>query len=369
MPIDVPVLADAPLALPNRSSGKVRESYDLPDGRRVLVATDRLSAFDIILASIPYKGQVLTQTARFWFERTADLCPNWALDYPDPNVVIGQRLEILPVEFVVRGYLAGTTGTSILTQYRAGRREMYGMRFPEGMRDNEKLPAPIITPTSKAASGHDEPLSAAEIVGRGLMASAQWEEVSSYAVALFARGQAMMAPRGLILADTKYEFGLAPDGTVVLADEIHTPDSSRYWRASSYDERFAAGLAPESFDKDFVRAWVAARCDPYRDPIPDIPESLIVQTSERYIEAYETITGDAFVRPQGNPLERIKTNLASFLAAPSPAGGRGFFQPGLYPSRSPWSTTSSPSRSSSSLTRNPTRALVIIKMISVTTPL
>ncbi len=313
MPIDLPVLADIDLPLPNHVSGKVRENYDLPGGRRVLVATDRLSAFDIILAAIPYKGQVLTQTARFWFERTADVCLNWALAYPDPNVVVGQRLEILPVEFVVRGYLAGTTGTSILTQYRTGRRAMYGMRFPDAMRDNEALPAPILTPTSKAASGHDEPLSAAEIVERGLMTPAQWDEVSAYALALFARGQAMMAPRGLILVDTKYEFGLAPDGRVVLADEIHTPDSSRYWRASSYAERFAAGLAPESFDKDFVRAWVAARCDPYRDPIPPIPDALIVQTSERYIEAYETITGAAFERPAGDPAARIRANLATLI--------------------------------------------------------
>ena len=312
--LDPPVLETAELALPNHSSGKVRESYDLPDGRRVLVATDRLSAFDRILVSIPHKGQVLTQTARFWFGHTGDLCPNWALDYPDPNVVVGRRLEILPVEFVVRGYLAGTTSTSLLTQYRSGRREMYGMRFPDGLRDNERLPTPIITPTSKAAQGaHDEPLSAAEIAERGLMSRARWDEVSAYALALFARGQAMTQERGLILVDTKYEFGLAPDGSVMLADEIHTPDSSRFWRADSYPERFARGIAPESFDKDFVRAWVAARCDPYRDPIPTIPRDLVLQTSRRYIEAFETITGEAFVAADRPPLERIRANLARFM--------------------------------------------------------
>ena len=308
-----PVLADPWLDLPGHASGKVREIYHLPDGRIVLVATDRLSAFDRILAAIPYKGQVLTQTARFWFERTADLCPNWPLDYPDPNVVVGQRLDILPVEFVVRGYLAGTTSTSILTQYRNGQREMYGMRFPDGMRANERLPAPIITPTSKAeAGGHDAPLSRADIIERGLITRPQWDAVSAYARALFARGRAMMEERGLILVDTKYEFGTAPDGTVVLADEIHTPDSSRYWRAASYEARFAAGEAPESFDKDFVRAWVAARCDPYRDPIPEIPRDLVLATSRRYIEAFETITGQPFV-PGGTPvLDRIRANLSRF---------------------------------------------------------
>ena len=313
--LDPPVLQDASIPeLPNHYRGKVRDNYDLPDGRRVLIATDRLSAFDRILACIPYKGQVLTQTARFWFERTNDVCPNWAQQYPDPNVVVGQRLDILPVEVVVRGYLAGTTSTSILTQYRAGRREMYGMRFPDGLRDNERLPEPVITPTSKAFDGgHDEPLTRAEIIERGLLTRAQWDEVSGRALALFARGQADMAERGLILVDTKYEFGTDPSGRIVLADEIHTPDSSRFWQASSYEARFAEGAAPESFDKDFVRSWVAARCDPYRDPIPEIPRELVLQTSRRYIEAFETITGARFDPAPGPALERIQANLAAFL--------------------------------------------------------
>ena len=318
---DPPILEAIALDLPGHSSGKVRENYDLPDGRRVLVATDRLSAFDRILAAIPYKGQVLTQTARFWFERTADICPNWATEYPDPNVVIGQRLTILPVEFVVRGYLAGTTSTSILTRYRAGSREMYGMRFPNGMRDNEALPEPIVTPTSKAEQGaHDEPLSRAEIVERGLMSAERYDAVCAHALALFARGQQMVAERGLILADTKYEFGTTAGGAVVLADEIHTPDSSRFWQRDSYAERFARGEAPESFDKDFVRAWVAARCDPYRDDIPPIPRKLILRTAERYVEAFETITGKTFYPALGDPVARIRANLASFgPAAPSRA--------------------------------------------------
>jgi len=302
--------------LPNHYSGKVRDNYDLPDGRRIIIATDRLSAFDRILCAVPFKGQVLTQTARFWFEATADLCPNHVLAYPDPNVLIGRRVDILPVEVVVRGYLAGTTSTSVLTKYQAGEREMYGITLPDGLRPNEPLPEPILTPTSKANyGGHDEPLTPAEIVSRGLLTPSRWAELSELALALFARGQAMAADRGLILADTKYEFGTDADGQIVLADEIHTPDSSRYWRAASFPARFAAGERPESFDKDFVRNWVAARCDPYHDPIPEIPENLILATAGVYIEAFETITGQVFQIPDGDGsvLERIRGNLSGFF--------------------------------------------------------
>lgn len=302
--------------LPNYYRGKVRENYDLPDGRRILISTDRLSAFDRAIAAIPHKGQVLTQTARYWFEHTADICPNHVLEYPDPNVVIGRRLDILPVEIVVRGYLAGTTGTSILTMYKQGQCEMYGVSLPDGLRDNERLPEAIITPTSKAFDGgHDEPLSAAQIVDEGLLTREQWDTVSRYALALFARGQAMAAQRGLILADTKYEFGTDTDGTILLADEIHTPDSSRYWMADSYEARFAAGGKPDSFDKDFVRNWVVARCDPYKEELPPIPAELIAQTTDVYVRAFETITGQAFVAPPAGepPLERIRRNLARFF--------------------------------------------------------
>ena len=310
-------LSDATIPeLPGRHHGKVRDSYDLAGGQRFLIATDRLSAFDRILTAVPFKGQVLTQTARFWFEATADICPNHVIDYPDPNVLLARRLSILPVEIVVRGYLAGTTGTSILTLYNQGRREMYGARFPEGLRPNQALPKPIITPTTKADAGaHDEPLSAKEILERGLLSPGQWEQVSDYAFRLFARGQAMAAERGLILADTKYELGLDEDGRIVLADEIHTPDSSRYWLGSSYQDRFEAGERPESFDKDFVRAWVSARCDPYKDPIPAIPEALVLQTAEVYVRAFETITGQAFQTPAREEpvLQRIRRNLQSFM--------------------------------------------------------
>jgi phosphoribosylaminoimidazole-succinocarboxamide synthase len=302
--------------LPNHYRGKVRDNYDLPDGRRIIIATDRLSAFDTILAAIPYKGQVLTQTARFWFEETADICPNHVLSYPDPNVVVGQRLDILPVEMVVRDYLAGSTGTSILTLYKKGLRQMYGVTLPDGLKDNQKLPAPIITPTSKADQGdHDAPMSPQEILDQKLVTPQQWETISAYALALFARGQQIAAQRGLILVDTKYEFGVDRDGKVVLADEIHTPDSSRYWFAESYPASFATGARPQSFDKDFVRSWVAERCDPYKDPIPAIPDEMIAATTQVYVQAFETITGKTFEAPSADEpvAARIRRNLAQFL--------------------------------------------------------
>lgn len=311
-------LPDAAIAeLPNRYAGKVRENYDLPDGRRILIATDRLSAFDRMICAVPFKGEVLTQTARHWFAATADICPNHVLSYPDPNVVVGRRLDILPVEMVVRGYLAGTTGTSVLTMYRKGQREMYGVRLPDGLRDNQRLPAPILTPTSKEFDGgHDAPLTPQGIVASGLLSQAMWDQVSALALALFARGQTMAAANGLILADTKYEFGLDAEGHVVLADEIHTPDSSRFWRADTYEARFAAGAPPDSFDKDVIRRWIAARCDPYKDALPDIPDELILQTALVYIQAYETITGQAFTLPEdsGPVLDRVRRNLTPFFA-------------------------------------------------------
>ncbi len=312
------VLTDATVPeLPDHTGGKVRDSYDLADGRRLIVATDRLSAFDRILCAVPFKGEVLTQTARYWFDATADICANHVLAYPDPNVVLARRLDILPVEVVVRGYLAGTTGTSLLTMYRAGQREMYGITLPDGMRDNERLPHPVLTPTSKAAAGgHDAPLTPGGIVSEGLLSAVQWAQLADRALALFTRGQAMAAERGLILADTKYEFGLDAEGRIVLADEIHTPDSSRYWKADSYEARFAAGARPESFDKDFVRSWVAARCDPYRDPVPAIPDDVVLATSALYLEAFETITGQALALPPADApptLDRIRANLRTFF--------------------------------------------------------
>src|SRR5437870_3809777 len=315
------VLDDATLPeLPNRYRGKVRDNYDLPDGphgpRRIIIATDRLSAFDRSIAAIPFKGQVLTQLARFWFDRTADLCPNHVIEYPDPNVLVCRRLDILPVEVVVRDYLAGTTATSIWSMYKAGRREIYGLRFPDGLRENERLPQTVITPTTKARDGeHDEPVTPAEILDRGLVTAAQWREASEKALALFARGRDIAAGRGLILVDTKYEFGRDRDGRILLADEIHTPDSSRYWFAESYPGRFAAGEPPDSFDKDFVRRWVAGRVDPYRDAIPPIPREIIAEAARIYVSVFETITGKSFAveQPDTPVLTRIRANLRRFF--------------------------------------------------------
>ena len=302
--------------LPSPYFGKVRDCYDLPDGTRLLISSDRISAFDRILAVIPWKGQVLTQLARYWFEKTEDIAANHVISYPDPNVVLGKKLTILPVEVVVRGYLAGTTSTSILTQYQKGQRQMYGHRLPEGLRPNQALPQAIITPTSKAFDGgHDEPLTAAQIVDTGLLTRKQWDEVSEKALALFARGQQIAAERGLILVDTKYEFGTDSEGNILLADEIHTPDSSRYWIAQGYAEAFESGGRPPSFDKDVIRSWVVARCDPYKDPVPDIPLDMIEKTAQVYIGAFEAITGRPFVPDASGatPLDRIRANLKPFF--------------------------------------------------------
>jgi phosphoribosylaminoimidazole-succinocarboxamide synthase len=297
-------------------SGKVRQSYDAPGGRKIIIATDRLSAFDKQITTIPLKGQVLTQLSRYWFEKTKDICPNHVLAYPDPNVVVCRKLKMLPVELVVRGYLAGSTATSILKMYKSGKREMYGVKFPDGMRDNQELPHPIITPTTKAAvSEHDAPLSPQQIVAENIVDKSVWDKVSAYALALFARGQKIAKERGLILADTKYEFGLLPDGTAVLGDEIHTPDSSRYWIEATYSKRLTAGESPETLDKDVARRWLLEHCDPYRDKIPPIPDSVRLATAETYVSVYEKITGEkfAFPDPSKDPKERIKDAVAKYL--------------------------------------------------------
>jgi len=311
------VLQDATIPeLPNHYRGKVRDNYDLPDGRRIIIATDRLSAFDRIITAIPFKGQVLTQIARFWFDATREVCPNHVIEYPDPNVLVCCRLAIMPVEIVVRDYLTGTTGTSIWPMYKAGRREIYGHRFPDGLCENQKLPSTIVTPTTKAFDGgHDEPLTPDEITGRRLLTHQQWRNVSGLALGLFARGRTIAEKRGLILVDTKYEFGFDSAGRIVLADEIHTPDSSRYWISESYEHRFAAGQPPESLDKDFVRRWVAERCDPYRDPIPEIPRDIILKAARIYIGVFETIAGQSFVVPEPDipPLARIRANLTPYF--------------------------------------------------------
>ncbi len=284
--------------LPSHQTGKVRESYNLPDGRRVMIATDRQSAFDVVLAAVPFKGQVLTQTARFWFEATADICPNHVIEYPDPNVIVARRLDMLPVEMVVRDYLTGSTDTAIWPMYKRGERRLYGIDFPEGLVKNAKLPWTILTPTTKGAVGaHDHPITPAEIVAKGLLTQVQWDELAELSLAVFARGREIAAKNGLILVDTKYEFGVDAEGRITLADEIHTPDSSRYWRADSYPARFAAGEEPESLDKEFLRLWIAARCDPYKEPIPEIPPATLLEFSGKYITLFEQVTGQRFEPP------------------------------------------------------------------------
>jgi len=302
--------------LPNHEQGKVRDSYSLTDGRRVMISSDRQSAFDQVLAAVPYKGQVLNQVAQFWFEQTADICPNHILEVPDPNVVIAKNLEMLPIEMVVRDYMTGSTETSIWPMYERGERVLYGHVFPEGLSKNQKLPATIITPTTKAAQGeHDAPITADQILTQNLLSEAHWNEVSKKSLALFSRGREIAAQNGLILVDTKYEFGLDENGVVTIADEIHTPDSSRYWIASSYADRLAQVKEPESLDKEFLRLWIAERCDPYKDAIPNIPNETIIEFSEKYIRLYEQVTGQAFIKPGLNisARDRIQRNLVKAL--------------------------------------------------------
>lgn len=302
--------------LPNFQRGKVRDSYDLPDGRRVMIATDRQSAFDHVLAAVPFKGEILNQTARFWFESTADICANHVVAYPDANVVIGRKLKMLPIEMVVRDYLTGSTATSIWPMYQRGERVVYGHRLPGGLAKNGKLPETILTPTTKGMAGeHDYPITAAEILEKGVLSEACWREAAETSLRLFARGREIAAKNGLILVDTKYEFGVDENGRLTLADEVHTPDSSRYWIRETYDSRLAAGQEPESLDKEFLRLWIAARCDPYKDSIPEIPAETLVEFSGKYIRLYEQVTGKSFVpaEPGVAPRQRIERNLAKAL--------------------------------------------------------
>ena len=302
--------------LPNFQRGKVRDSYDLPDGRRVMIATDRQSAFDIVLAAVPNKGQVLNETAKFWFEKTSDICPNHVVDFPDPNVAVAKRLDMLPIEMVVRDYMTGSTETSIWPMYERGERTMYGHEFPDGLVRNQKLPGTILTPTTKAAQGdHDAPITATEIVEQDLLSQKVWDELAELSLAIFARGREIAAANGLILVDTKYEFGVDGDGRITLADEVHTPDSSRYWMTDSYDARMGAGENPESLDKEFLRLWISARCDPYKDPIPDIPGETLLEFSAKYVELFEQVTGQTFQRPamDRSVRDRVRENLAKAL--------------------------------------------------------
>lgn len=297
-----------------RTRGKVRDIYQYRD-RLVLVATDRLSAFDRILGLVPYKGQVLTELSDFWFAETADIISNHLVEVPDPNVTVAEICEPLPVEVVVRGYITGVTSTALWYQYALGHRQIYGIDFPEGLRKNDELPAPIITPTTKARDGgHDERITGDEVVERGLVSAALWAQVCDAAVAIFQRGQAIARRAGLILVDTKYEFGINPAGQLVLIDEIHTPDSSRFWIADTYAERRATGSEPDNFDKEFIRLYYAAHG--YRgegEPFP-MPPALAIQAAQRYIRTFELLTGATFV-PGAYPAgPRIATALQRWMS-------------------------------------------------------
>jgi phosphoribosylaminoimidazole-succinocarboxamide synthase len=303
--------------LPGFYRNKVRDAYQLPDRRRLLISTDRQSAFDKVLAAVPFKGQVLTQTARYWFEETADICPNHVISYPDPNVVLVKDLAMLPIEIVVRSYITGSTNTSLWPMYDRGERVLYGQEFPDGLRKNEKLPDLVVTPTTKPArGGHDAPITAAEILETQLVTAEQWYELAEKSLALFTRGQELASKKGLILVDTKYEFGLDENGSIVVADEIHTPDSSRYWITDTYQERFAAGQEPDSLDKEFLRLWIASRCDPYRDPIPEIPAETLVEFSDKYVALFERVTGAEFEKP--DPRVSVRARIHDAMARELP---------------------------------------------------
>lgn len=292
--------------------GKVRDVYTINDSTLVMVATDRISAFDVVLPEgIPYKGQVLNQIAAFFLDATRDIVPNWKLATPDPMVTVGQRAEAFPVEMIIRGYLAG----SAWREYAAGKREICGVKLPDGMVENQAFPEPIITPTTKAAEGHDENISAEEIIARGLVSEENYKTMAEYTMALYRRGVDMAARKGLLLVDTKYEFGLL-DGKVILIDEIHTPDSSRYWYADGYQERLAAGEPQRQLSKEFVRQWLISNGFMGKDgqKVPEMTPEVVNSISERYIELYEHLTGNTFVKAEETDLEaRIEKNVLDCL--------------------------------------------------------
>ena len=292
--------------------GKVRDMYLLSD-RRILIATDRQSAFDYVLGAIPLKGQVLNRIAQYWFEQTADIAPNQVIAVPDANVTVARELDMLPVEIVVRRYLTGSSDTAVWTHYSRGVRQYCGIDLPDGMVKNQPFDGPIITPTTKSEE-HDELISSRQVVDDGLVDKETWEQVEQIALALFARGTELAAKQGLILVDTKYEMGLDEKGRITLADEIHTPDSSRYWIEESYQERHDQGEEPESLDKEFLRLWLREK-GISADNIPELDDDIRIQVAERYIDLFERVTGQTFQAELGDApvLERIEGRIAEFF--------------------------------------------------------
>jgi phosphoribosylaminoimidazole-succinocarboxamide synthase len=293
-----------------RTQGKVRDIYEQSD-KIILVTTDRHSSFDRIIAHIPHKGAVLNLTSAFWFKNTENIIENHLIEVPDPNVIVAKKAKPFLVEVVVRGYLTGVTDTSIWTNYQKGKRDFGGITLPHGMTKNMPLPKAIITPTTK--DEHDENLNLDEIVPRGLALEAEWDEMQRAALALFAYGQEHARSKGFILVDTKYEFGLY-NGKVILIDEVHTPDNSRYWHADTYEALVSKGEEPKAFDKEFLRIWFKQNCDPYKDAVlPEAPAKMVQELSNRYIEIYEKLSGEHFAIDESMPLvERIEKNLAKY---------------------------------------------------------
>jgi len=298
----------------SKKTGKVRDQYDLGD-KIALITTDRQSAFDRVLASIPFKGQVLNLTSAWWFEQTKHIIPNHVISIPDPNVTLAKKCDVFPIEFVVRGYITGSTSTSLWTVYNNGDREYCGNVLPEGLKKNQKLETNMLTPTTKEEH-HDRPIAPNEIVNEGWMTQEDWNNCSQKALELFAFGQKKAIDNGMILVDTKYEMGRDKAGNIVLIDEIHTPDSSRYWIANTYDNRMSSGQEPQNIDKEFLRLWFVDNCDPYNDEtLPDAPQELVTELSSRYIYLYETITGGLFPFPDSGKSvqDRIIKNLDDYV--------------------------------------------------------
>lgn len=283
--------------------GQVRDNFQLSDGRRVVITTDRFTVFNQHIGQVPYRGQVLNQLTNWWFEHTADIVPNHVIDVPDPNVTIALTANPLPIAVIVRGFISGITPTSLWKQYETGKRTIYGIQFPEGLRKNQELEHPIVTATSKEfGKSHDHPLTHDEVIGLGVH-PAVWERIQEAALKLFLRGRQLCILADLILVDSKYEFGLDLNGDLVLIDELHTPDSSRFWRSETYDERFEAGLEPENVDREFVRLWYQAQGYTERDPLPPLGEEMAIAISQRYQKVYEMLTGSTF-QPASYPAQK-----------------------------------------------------------------
>ncbi len=322
------ILDSIPLALKTinisklgqKYQGKVRDFYILKD-KRVIITTDRLSAFDRVLGCFPYKGQALNQLSEFWFEKTKDVIQNHMLSVPDPNVMIVKNCTLIPIEMVVRGYITGVTDTSIWGSYEKGEREIYGIKFPEGLKKNQKLPTPVITPTTKAEAGHDERLTEEDILSGkvklkdGTIVSPDlWRKIKKAALAVFEKGTKVCSRVGIILVDTKYEFGLDSSGELILIDEVHTPDSSRFWVKESYKKKFSSGEEPENFDKEFLRIWYAEKGYKGDGKMPKMPAEFMAQVSKRYITIFEKITGRKFKAYEYPIGKRIQDNIKSTYA-------------------------------------------------------